>query len=130
MTIATELELGAGDVDSVDGPVGRQERQVFSRSDPDFEPTRGGLSGTEEMTQDFHAGAADAALEDQEALFPGAELDPAGAVVECGDDAISPRERADRLEDAVAHGVFSRAARTPRLSIAAARCRRGSARAR
>ena len=43
MTIAAELELGAGNVDSVDGPVGWQEREVFSRSDADFEPARGGL---------------------------------------------------------------------------------------
>ena len=32
MTIAAELELGAGDVDSVDGPVGGQESRGFRPS--------------------------------------------------------------------------------------------------
>ena len=38
MTIAAERELGPRDVDSIDRPVFRQEREVFARADADFQP--------------------------------------------------------------------------------------------
>ena len=82
---------------------------------PTSSPRAAGCSGPMKMAKDLHAGAANAALEHQEALLPGAELDPARPVVERRDDAVSPGERADRLEDSVAHGVVSPAARAARL---------------
>ncbi len=89
MTIAAELELGAGDVDAVDGPVGRQEREVLAGADADFEPARGGSFQGVKMLENLHAGAADAALEDQKALLEGAKPDPAGPVEEGCGDAVS-----------------------------------------
>ena len=116
MTLAAELELSAGDVHAVDGPVFGKETEVLSGADAYFQPTGARQAQSVEVLQDLHAGAADTALEDQERLLPGTKLYPAGAVIECRHDAISLGERADCLEDAAARLVISRTTRAAWLS--------------
>src|SRR4051794_19043356 len=103
MALNARHELGAGDVDAVEGPPRWDEGQVRPVADPDFERASVVLAGRQDVAEDLAAGLADTALEDQEALLPRPEPPPARSVVKGRDNAISARERerADRLEDPV-----------------------------
>ena len=105
MPAQARLELSSRDVDAMNGPSRRQEAAGSRRCRfPTSSTTACRCSSPIDMAEDLHPGPANSPLDHQEGLFPWPEPDPAGTVVEIGDDSIAAGERPDRFHDPVAHG--------------------------
>ena len=104
----TPEELVPGHVDAVNFPTWRQEGQVLAVADPDFEDPGGPPRG--QVPEHLPPGGRLARpLADEKDTFPEPELSPLLAVIKIGGNLVRPRQRADRLQDAVHPRVFSRA---------------------
>ena len=103
------FELRPGDVHAVNGPVRRQKPEVFAAADSDFESSAAVRLRDRAHDEGSPSGPGERRPGSSRTLFPRSELDPAGPVVEAATIRFRPRERADRLEDAVAHRISAAA---------------------